>query len=163
MELRKHISFRNVFIFVYCLSVALYILIGLQPAKARDYVVSGTLSIPAISLNSDVTTLELKNRRLDTPDTIVGSYAVENNKTLLIGHSTTVFSDLPRVRLGDEIIYNDKVYRVDEMVVLAREDISMIDLLKHEERDTLVVMTCAGELLGEGEATHRLIITASVQ
>lgn len=163
MELRKHIYFRNMFLIMYFLSVIVYVVIGLQPAEAHDYTVSGSLSIPSIGLSSDVTTLELNNRRLDTPDTIVGSYSRVSNKTLLIGHSTTVFSDLNRVKKGDEIFYNNKTYRVDDIAVLAREDISMVDLLEHEEKDTLVVMTCAGKLLGEGKATHRLIITASVQ
>jgi sortase (surface protein transpeptidase) len=39
----------------------------------------------------------------------------------------------------------------------------MMDLLKKEDREALVVMTCAGELLGGGEATHRLIVNASVR
>ena len=163
MELKRHINFRNVFVVLYVVAFAIYLIIGLQPAKAHDYEISGAFSIPSIGLESDVTTLELKNRKLDTPDTIVGSYSRSDGKTLLIGHSTTVFQGLDQVKLGDEFVYNGKSYYVDDISVMAREDISMMDLLKKEDRETLVVMTCAGELLGGGEATHRLIITASVR
>ena len=163
MELRKHINFRNVFLIVYFLCIIFYVVVGLQPAKAHDYEVSGSLSIPSIGLDSDITTLELKNRKLETPDTIVGSYSRSNSKTLLIGHSTTVFEKLNQVELDDEIIYNGRLYYVDDIKIQAREDIVMMDLLKPEDNDALVVMTCAGELLGGGEATHRLIINASIR
>ena len=161
--IRKHLDARKTFLTVYFLAFAVYIIIGLQPAQAQNYDVSGSLSIPVIGLTSDVTTLELKDKKLDTPDTIVGSYSRVDSKVLLIGHSTTVFQDLDKVTLGDEIVYNDKTYYVDDITTLKKEEISMTNLLQREDKDTLVVMTCAGELLGEGEATHRLIITASVR
>ena len=163
MELKKHINFRNVFLIVYIMAFAIYVIVGLSPAKAHDYKVSGSFAIPSINLVSDVTTLEITNRKLDTPDTIVGSYSRAQNKTLLIGHSTTVFQNLDRVGMGDELIYNGVSYYVNDIVIRKKEDISMIDLLKKEDNETLVVMTCAGELLGGGEATHRLIVTASVR
>ena len=163
MIIRKHLDARKTFLTVYFLAFAVYIIIGLQPAQAQNYDVSGSLSIPVIGLTSDVTTLELKDKKLDTPDTIVGSYSRVDSKVLLIGHSTTVFQDLDKVTLGDEIVYNDKTYYVDDITTLKKEEISMTNLLQREDKDTLVVMTCAGELLGEGEATHRLIITASVR
>ena len=85
------------------------------------------------------------------------------NKTLLIGHSTTVFSELNRVQLKDKIIYDGRDYLVNKIETWKKELINMGRLLKAEEKDTIVLMTCAGELLGEGDATHRLIITASVR
>jgi sortase (surface protein transpeptidase) len=36
----------------------------------------------------------------------------------------------------------------------------MKELLKAEDTDTLVLMTCAGELMSNNDATHRLIVTA---
>lgn len=163
MELKRHISFKNLFFVVYVLAFVVYIVIGLQPAKAHDYEISGQLDIPGIGLTSDVTTLEINNRKLDTPDTIVGSYSRNDNKTLLIGHSTTVFQNLDDVKEGDEVRFNSKTYYVNNIVIQAKEDISMAELLKKEDNDTIVLMTCAGELLGGGEATHRLIITASIR
>lgn len=163
MELRRHVNFKNIFIVVYVLAFVLYIIIGLQPAKAHNYDVSGQLYIPKIDLVSDVTTLELNNKKLDTPDTIVGSYSRNDNKTLLIGHSTTVFQNLDQVQIDDMIRLDNQIYYVDDIVVQAKDDISMMNLLKKEDKDTLVIMTCAGELLSGGDATHRLIITASIR
>lgn len=163
MELKKHISFKNVFLTFYVLAFVIYVIVGLRPAKASDYEISGAFSIPSIGLNSDVTNLELKNRKLDTPDTIVGSYSRSDNKTLLIGHSTTVFENLDQVKLNDEIVYNGRSYFVNDIKTQAKEDIIMMDLLKSDEKDSIVVMTCAGELLEGGDATHRLIITASAR
>ena len=37
---------------------------------------------------------------------------------------------------------------------------SFIDVLQAESNDTIVLMTCAGQDLGNKDATHRLIITA---
>ena len=38
--------------------------------------------------------------------------------------------------------------------------IDMRDVLQAESNDTIVLMTCAGQDLGNKDATHRLIITA---
>ncbi len=160
MELKRHLDLRYLFVSLYMVLFVLYIVIGLQPAGAVDYDVSGYLSIPAIDLHSDVTSLDLDGNRLNTPDYIVGSYSQSSNKTLLIGHSTTVFENLHSIMLGDEIVYDNKTYTVVERYVEAKESIVMGDLMRAESRDTIVLMTCAGELLGDGDATHRLIVVA---
>lgn len=160
MELERRRDKKPLFIGLYMLAVAIYIIIGLQPAEAADYDISTKLSIPSIGLVSDVTELEPENNVLPTPDTIVGSYAETKNKTLLIGHSTTVFKDLNMVRLGDTLRYKDTNYQVVAIDTLQKSDIDMSELLSESAYDTLVVMTCAGELLSGGDATHRLILTA---
>lgn len=160
MELRKHLSLKLVFVGLYVVLLATYILIGLQPVEATNYTISTELKIPSIALDSDVTTLQLRENQLDTPDTIVGSYSQARNKTLLIGHSTTVFDDLDEVHLADAIEYGNKLYRVVAIDQLEKSKINMNELLKTEEEDTLVIMTCAGKLFADGDATHRLIITA---
>lgn len=160
MELKRHLDLRYLFVGLYMVLFVLYIVIGLQPAGAVDYDVSGYLSIPAIDLYSDVTSLDLDDNKLNTPDYIVGSYSQSSNKTLLIGHSTTVFENLHSIMLGDEIAYDNKTYTVVERYVEAKESIVMRDLMRAESRDTIVLMTCAGELLGGGDATHRLIVVA---
>ena len=103
----------------------------------------------------------MDNDKLNTPDTIVGSYTRAENKTLLIGHSTTVFQDLDQVKMSDYINYNNKTYQVNDIELLEKSDIDMNDALKTTDKDTIVIMTCAGTLLEGGDATHRLIITAS--
>lgn len=163
MELRRRLDLRMVLAGLYVLLLGIYIIVGLQPADATKLEVAAELSIPAIDLTSDVTNLKLNGTKLDTPATIVGSYSQAKNKTLLIGHSTTVFENLNQVQVGDEIDYNGKEYVVKESEILAKAEIDMNELLAEAETDTLVVMTCAGELLGGGDATHRLIITATIE
>ena len=106
MELKRRLDPKTVFIGLYVVLFAIYIIVGLQPAGAANYPVSSKLSIPAIDLTSDVTTLQLENHALNTPDTIVGSYSQAEHKTLLIGHSTTVFERLNEIKVGDLIEYD---------------------------------------------------------
>lgn len=160
MELKRHLDLRYVFVGLYVLFVVVYVVIGLQPADAIDYEISADLEIPAIGLESGVTKLTLQDGRLNTPDTIVGSFSRAEHTTLLIGHSTTVFRHLDSVRVSDEIKYDYESYYVTDIEVEPKADISMSKLLKDSSADTLVLMTCAGELLDNGDATHRLIITA---
>ena len=160
MELKRHLDLRYVFVGLYVLFVVVYVVIGLQPADAIDYEISADLEIPAIGLESGVTKLTLQDGRLNTPDTIVGSFSRAEHTTLLIGHSTTVFRHLDSVRVSDEIKYDYESYYVTNIEVEPKAGISMSKLLKDSSADTLVLMTCAGELLDNGDATHRLIITA---
>ncbi len=46
------------------------------------------------------------------------------------------------------------------MIVKEKSMISMSELLKADDKETIVIMTCAGESLENGDATHRLIVTA---
>ncbi|MBR2840179.1 sortase [Candidatus Saccharibacteria bacterium] len=163
MELKKHFEWRYLFVGLYVLFFGIYIIVGLQPVQATNYVKSAELEIPSIGLVSDVAETELKEYKLETPDEIVGSFTKAENKTLLIGHSTTVFQNLDEVKLGDEIIYDGKVYTVKKTVWSVKERVHMGELIKREKEDTLVIMTCAGEMLRNGDATHRLIITASIR
>ena len=160
MELRKHLDSRFVFVSLYVFALILYIIYGLQPAEAVNYDISTSLRIPNIDLVADVTALELNGGKLDTPDTIVGSYSNHSNKTLLIGHSTTIFNRLDEIKLEDELEYDSVLYRVIAIDLMLKSNVNMEKLLEFEKKDTLVLMTCAGTLLNGGDATHRLIITA---
>ena len=162
MELRKSVDIRRVAIVMAFLMVLTYLGIGFStsPAEATKYEISTEITIPAINLESDVTALKLRDGKLDTPDTIVGSFSRANNKIFLVGHATTVFRDLKNLKMEDEIIYDYTTYIVQNIEVLEKAEISMNGLLKEAEVDTLVIMTCFGEMLPGGDATHRLIITA---
>ncbi|MBQ3473824.1 sortase [Candidatus Saccharibacteria bacterium] len=160
MEIGKRLNPRYIFFGLYIFAFLVYIVVGLQPAEAANYQISAKLIIPTIELNSDVTSLKIENHELKTPDTIVGSYSGAENKTLLIGHSSTVFNNLENVKIGDEIIYDDVKYIVGEREIVEKDDVVMPELLESSEIETIVIMTCAGEDLGMGDATHRLIITA---
>ena len=167
MEIRKRIDFRKVFAIAYIVVSLTFITIGLQPAEAtsRD-IQSSAINIPSIGLVSSVTKLALKNHRLDTPNTIVGSYKKKNsNKTFLVAHSTTAFKNLKFIHDNDTIAYDGKLYRVNNIVSMKKEDIDMDELLRADKngRPTIILMTCAGELYDNGDASHRLIVTATLQ
>ena len=164
MELKKRFNSKYIFIGLYFVAFLAYIIYGLQPAEAaQSYEPSGKLEIPSIALDTDVVTLQLGVDGLKTPDSIAGSYSTHENKTLLIGHSTTVFRDLKNIDLDTTIIYSGQKYRVIAIDMEQKDKIDMSKLLQESDRDTLVIMTCAGKLLEKGDATHRLIITAVSQ
>ena len=162
MELKKRIDLKYILLGVYLLAFTIYIINGLQPAQASVYDVSGSLNIPSIGLVTDVTTLHLVDHELNTPDDIAGSFSRAENKTLLIGHSSTVFSELHNIKLGDQIDYNGVKYVVKSSEVFEKSAINMGSLLKKADIDTIVIMTCAGENLPNSDATHRLIVVAEV-
>lgn len=160
MELKRHFSWRNILIGLYAFAFTVYIIVGLQPVSAKDYSVDAMLTIPDIGLSAEVTKLELVDGELKTPDTIAGSFARARNKTLIIGHSSTVFHDLKNVRIGNEINYNNKVYRIIKEQLSVKEVVKMNEILAPSNKDTLILMTCAGTERGDGDADYRLIITA---
>ena len=159
MELRRRFDIRRVVIVAYILAFVVYLLVGLMPVGAAEYVVSDEIEIPSIGLESDVTELRLEDHVLNTPDTIVGSYTRAYNKTLLIGYATTVFQDLNLVEVGAEIYYNGKTYVVNEITLWRKEGVEMDRILAGAEQDTIMIMTCAGEIHGI-DASHRLVLTA---
>ena len=137
------------------------IIFNLEPVGAtEEYTISGKLSIPSVSIESPVTTIELSNNVLPTPSRIVGSFSNHKNKTLLVAHSTAAFSNLKNVIYGTEINYNDENYVVTKIVTEKKSDVKMNELLDTSQKPTIVLMTCAGKLLSGGDATHRLIVTA---
>ena len=160
VELRKRFNAKAFLAVGYVLVAVIYIVIGLQPARAIQYDTYTQIIIPEIELVSDVTKLTLDNNALNTPDAIVGSYSRNQNKTLLIGHSTSVFQNLKEVKMYSEILYNGNRYVVTEIKTMGKSEINMNQILKSEDRETLIIMTCAGELLENGDATYRLLVTA---
>lgn len=163
MELKKRLDFRVFLVGIYVLAFGVYVLLGLQPVEAHNYEISADLAIPSIDLKTEVAALEPKDGILETPDYIAGSYSRSENKILIIGHSSTVFENLNEVNLDSEIFYDGLSYNVEKIELFKKSDIKMRDLLRNSEEKTLVLMTCAGEDLGGGDATHRLIITAEAE
>ena len=140
MELKKRLNPRAVLMGLYTIVFGAYVIWGLQPAEAaQSYEISAELNIPSISLVSGVTTLQIENHGLKTPDTIVGSFSLTENRTLLIGHSSTVFQNLNKTRLGDEIIYDGNKYIVEKIEVLEKADVDMSKILSPAEKDTLMI------------------------
>ena len=159
IESRKPNRFLTCLYAIFCI---LYLSIGVQTAEASDSMITGRLEIPAISLDSVVTTLTLEDNRLSTPERIVGAFSIHTNKTLLIAHSVTAFEHLDQLKIGDKLTYNDVSYVVTSLETKAKSDISMSEILESAPKETLVLMTCAGKLLPDGDATHRLLVTARI-
>lgn len=161
MELKRIFDYRAIMA-IFCAAVFTFcILKYFETADAIQYAVSGSLEIPSIGLISDVADVPLSNGILDTPKTIVGSYSRHNNSTLLIGHSNTVFSDLTNVKIGDSIKYNGRAYQIYKSQIIEKESIDMRELLAEKDTDTIIVMTCFGQMYNDGDASHRMIIFAS--
>ena len=159
-----------VILLFYLIAIPAYVIIGVQPSSTsvaetlahESENASGYLIINSIGLSTPVADVYLRDRTLNTPEYIAGSFSNHDNKTLLIGHSTTVFKNLKDTKLGDIIDYNSGSYRITNIETRAKDKISMAQILAEEKRDTIVLMTCAGESLGGQDYTHRLIITAEI-
>ena len=132
-----------------------------EPVEAIQYELVGDLNIPSINLDTDVAKLSLVDGKLNTPQNIAGSYSKHTNKTLLIGHANSVFGNLKDVKIGDRIEYQSNTYIIYRSQISEKESISMKELLSKEEKDTIVLMTCCGQMYSDGDASHRLIIFAS--
>ena len=163
MEFRKSLDFRRIVVTTYFIALGIYLLVGLMPAQAVSPEAVTEIEIPAVGIFSDVTMMKYDGNKLSTPDDMVGAYTRNYNKTFLVGHSTGVFSNLSKVNVGDVITYDLIKYAVKRIEIIEKSEISMDNLLSAEEKDTIVLMTCAGTLLNNGDATHRLIIFAEAQ
>lgn len=160
MELERRFDFRKIFGILYVTTFLVYLIAGFIPAGATTPEISEALVIPSIHLASGVTNVSLVDHKLDTPDTVVGSYQPTENKTFLIGHSTTAFSNLKNIDIGDYLYYGGLKYRVVKTSLQKKSDVDMKKILADTDIKTVVMMTCAGELVGGGDATHRFIVTA---
>lgn len=145
----------------FLIMLPVYLYLGFQPALPAEALNYPTLSIPEINLDTPVAPLELSDRQLIAPDNIAGIYSQNENKQLIIGHSSTVFKRLHKLQPGDEFTYNDTVYRVISAETFAKADIDMRGILAPADQDTIIIMTCAGTPLPDHDATHRLIVTAT--
>lgn len=140
-----------------------YLFIGFQPAVPADAASYPQLEIPSIGLKTPVASIELTDdHQLIAPAAIAGIYTQAENKLFIIGHSSTVFKKLNQASLGDTFVYDSKTYRINNIETLLKSDISMRKILQPEDTETVIIMTCAGTPLPDQDATHRLVITATI-
>ena len=151
----------------YLMVIPVYLYFGFQTSQvnvsayARELSeATGVLEIPSISLAAPISDVELDGRKLVAPNYIVGRYEAYKNKVFIIGHSSTIFQDLNRVAVGDEIIYDSKKFKIVSKEVKAKAEISMNEILRDEKEPTLVLMTCSGEHISGQDYSHRLIVNA---
>lgn len=158
---KKLASPRAIFVSVYAVFLAVYIIVGLQPVSATSTTqIINTLSIPSIDLETNVAKLTLKDKELQIPDDIVGEFHTSKKNHLLLGHSTTIFRNLENLNIGDTIYYGNNQYIVSTEEIKDKDQVNMKDLLRNTGAEKITLMTCAGELLENQDATRRLIITA---
>lgn len=139
----------------------IYAFVSMQPASSVDMSGYPVLSLPGIDLETPVEKLSLDDRRLIAPPNIAGSYTQNDYKTLIIGHSSTVFENLENVRTGQILTYDGYDYAIQSVETVAKPNIDMAEVLAAAPVDTIVIMTCAGTPLPDQDATHRLLVTAT--
>lgn len=140
----------------------IYAFVGLQPALPAEASTYPTLTIADLGLTTPVEPLALDNHELIAPAQIAGSFSLHASTKLIIGHSSTVFSDLINLEIGDVLTYAEQTYQVTQRQILAKDAINMTQLLAARPTATLILMTCAGASLGDQDYTHRLILTAEL-
>lgn len=147
----------------FTIMVPIYAYLGMQPAVSLEFIDAGypNLQIESIGLETPVAPLTLQDRQLIAPNSIAGAYSSNENKTLLIGHSSTVFKQLFKIEMSDQISYDNVTYQVTDITIQEKSSISMNEILAPADVPTLILMTCAGEPLPNQDATHRLIVTAT--
>lgn len=128
--------------------------------KAVDASSEERLFIPSIGLIARVKDIERTGNQLIAPDEIAGAYKPTLHKTVIIGHSSTIFKDLKNISGNDIFTFDSRSYRVKEREIIEKGVINMSEIVAETEKNTVIMMTCYGEPLGGQDYSHRLIITA---
>ena len=126
----------------------------------------GALYIPDINFGATVTsTYEDASRNICVPESNLAGALTRRyfgtafeNKTLIVGHASGVFAPLFSVRMGHTIVYLGKTYTVVNISRQVVTEVNMRQIIKDEDLDTIVLMTCAGF-----NSAERLIITAALK
>lgn len=128
--------------------------------KTADASSEERLFIPKIGLIAQVKNIERQGNRLIAPDTIAGAYKPTNHKTVIIGHSSTIFKDLDQLKGSETFTFDQTEYKITRREVVEKRFVDMAEIVAETEKNTVVLMTCFGEPLGGQDYSHRLIITA---
>lgn len=128
--------------------------------KSADASSEERLFMPSIGLIAQVKDIERTGNQLIAPDEIAGAYSATNHKTVIIGHSSTVFKDLKNVKKSDEFTFDNAKFVVKEVETLPKSLVDMEEIVKETKTNTIILMTCSGEPLGGQDYSHRLIIKA---
>lgn len=155
------LGFRIGFLIALFLLPAIYTYYGFQPYRV-DASAPERLFIPSINLSTPVDNVSKNGFSLEVPEIIAGAYSENTNKTLLIGHSNTVFEHLNRLNPGDTLIFDEQTYQIRNITTKAKSEIDMSQILSAAEQPTIILMTCTGQHLSGHDYSHRLIITATL-
>lgn len=160
----KHRFFKLVFSLLYLILTPILIYQAINQFSYAIEINSATshLKIPTINLSTPVKIVHRTTTSIDVPDHIAGLYQKTNHLKLILGHSSTIFTNLHQVNLNDTINLDQTTYIITDKKTLEKSAIDMKQLLAPDPNSptTLILMTCAGTLIADQDYTHRLIITA---
>ena len=148
-----------IFGLIYFAFIAGFIAYVFMP-KTADASSEERLFLPSIGLVARVKDIEREGNQLIAPDTIAGAYQPTNHKTVIIGHSSTIFKDLKNISEGDEFTFDNTKYRVKTREIIEKRLVNMADIVSETKVKTVILMTCHGEPLGGQDFSHRLVVTA---
>ena len=162
MRLKRHYS-RQIFIGIYLFTLMAIGYLGFQihTVEANSNLV---LEAPKIGLKSEIKVLNLNDDyTLTAPDRIAGLYYAAENNTFIIGHSSTVFSNLQDLKINDQIQLDNHSYKITKLFSQNKNSISMSKILEPKAVPTLTLMTCHGEKVADNDYSERLIISAELE
>lgn len=128
--------------------------------KTADASSEERLFIPTIGLVARVRDIERTGNQLIAPDEIAGAYKPTIHKTVIIGHSSTIFKDLKNIGGDDVFTFDKKNYKVKNREIIEKSVVNMAEVVAETDVNTIIIMTCYGEPLGGQDYSHRLIVTA---
>ena len=128
--------------------------------KTADASSEERLFIPSIGLIARVKDIERSGNQLIAPDEIAGAYQPTIHKTVIIGHSSTVFKDLKNINSDETFTFDKKSYKIKDRKIIEKSVVDMAKVVEETEVNTVILMTCYGEPIGPQDYSHRLIITA---
>lgn len=128
--------------------------------KTADASSEERLFIPTIGLVARVRDIERTGNQLIAPDEIAGAYKPTLHKTVIIGHSSTIFKDLKKIGGEDTFTFDKKTYKVKSREIIEKSVVNMSEIVSETDVNTVIIMTCYGEPLGGQDYSHRLIVTA---
>lgn len=128
--------------------------------KSADASSEERLFMPSIGLIARVKNIDRTGNQLIAPDEIAGAYQPTIHKTVIIGHSSTIFKDLKNINSDDIFSFDDKKYEIKKKEIIEKNFVNMKEIVSETEKNTVILMTCYGEPLGGQDYSHRLVITA---
>ena len=128
--------------------------------KTADASSEERLFIPSIGLIARVKDIERSGNQLIAPDEIAGAYQPTIHKTVIIGHSSTVFKDLKNINSDETFTFDKKSFKIKDRKIIEKSVVDMAKVVEETEINTVILMTCYGEPIGPQDYSHRLIITA---
>lgn len=161
MKIKKSSIF-GVFGALYLCFFLVFTFLAFQP-KTVEANTNLILEIPKISLTSPIRALEITDENtLISPERIAGVYHANQNHDFIIGHSSTIFQNLDKLKVGDTFRFGDQIYQIKTRKIQLKSDVDMAKLLTKKSAPTITLMTCHGEKISGHDYTERLILTAEL-